>query len=82
MHEIQIHPVSDVQTKSIEPGTRVWQFCVVMAGAKIGANTIILPGITIGAGAMIGAGAVVKRNVPPKAIVIGNPRVIKGYVGT
>jgi len=74
MHEIQIYPISDVQTKSIEPETRVWQFCVVMAGAKIGANRIILPVITIGAGAMIGAGAVVTRNVPPKAIVIGKSK--------
>ena len=31
------------------------------------------PGITIGAGAMVGAGAVVLRSVPPNAIVVGNP---------
>jgi UDP-2-acetamido-3-amino-2,3-dideoxy-glucuronate N-acetyltransferase len=52
----------------------------VRRGASIGANATILPGIEIGAGAMIGAGAVVTRNVPPNAIVVGNPAQIVGYV--
>lgn len=51
-------------------------------GSSIGANATILPGIKIGEGAMIGAGAVVTRNVPPYAIVTGNPGVISGYVTT
>ena len=54
----------------------------VRAGASIGANATILPGVCIGAGAMVGAGAVVTRDIPPKAIVIGNPANIVGYVGT
>jgi len=140
-----IHPLSDVQTPSIGSGTRVWQYCVVLgrakigadcnicshvfienevtigdrvtikcgvqvwdgihleddvfvgpnvtftndplprsrqrpdrypvtrveAGASIGANATILPGITIGRGAMIGAGAVVTRDVPPFATLKG-----------
>jgi len=49
-------------------------------GASIGANATILPGVTIGERAMIGAGAVVLRNVPPLAIVVGNPARIVGYV--
>ena len=53
---------------------------IVRRGASIGANATILPGIEIGAGAMIGAGAVVTRNVPPNAIVVGNPAQIVGYV--
>ena len=52
----------------------------VRAGASIGANATILPGLTIGARAMIGAGAVVTRDVPPRAIVVGNPAVVTGYV--
>lgn len=50
------------------------------SGASIGANATILPGITIGVEAMVGAGAVVTHDVPPKAIVTGNPARIVGYV--
>jgi UDP-2-acetamido-3-amino-2,3-dideoxy-glucuronate N-acetyltransferase len=53
---------------------------VIQRGASIGANATILPGLTIGAHAMIGAGAVVVRSVPPNAIVAGNPARIVGYV--
>jgi UDP-2-acetamido-3-amino-2,3-dideoxy-glucuronate N-acetyltransferase len=53
----------------------------VADGASIGANATILPGIRIGAGAMIGAGAVVTRDVPPRAVVVGNPGRVTGYVG-
>ncbi len=55
---------------------------VVRAGASIGANATILPGLEVGRGAMVGAGAVVTRSVPPHAIVVGNPARIKGYVQT
>lgn len=51
----------------------------VEAGASIGANATILPGLRIGAKAMIGAGTVVTRDVPPGAIVVGNPGRIVGY---
>ena len=54
----------------------------VRTGASIGANATILPGLTIGQYAMIGAGAVVLRDVPPYAIVVGNPAVIVGYAET
>jgi UDP-2-acetamido-3-amino-2,3-dideoxy-glucuronate N-acetyltransferase len=52
----------------------------VGAGASIGANATILPGVTLGSNAMVGAGAVVTRSVPPNAIVVGNPARIVGYV--
>ena len=45
----------------------------IEARAKIGANTTILPGIRIGAGALVGAGAVVTVDVPAGAVVVGNP---------
>ncbi len=52
----------------------------VRKGASIGANASILAGITIGQNSMVGAGAVVTKDVPPNAIVAGNPARIRGYV--
>jgi acetyltransferase-like isoleucine patch superfamily enzyme len=45
-------------------------------GASIGANATLLPGIVIGEYAMVGAGAVVTKDVPPYAVVVGNPAKI------
>jgi UDP-2-acetamido-3-amino-2,3-dideoxy-glucuronate N-acetyltransferase len=51
---------------------------VVRKGASIGANTTILPGVTIGTGAMVGAGSVVTKDVPAGVTVVGNPaRILK-----
>lgn len=50
----------------------------VGALAKIGANSTILPGVRLGERCLIGAGTVVTRDVPPGAVVVGNPgRIIK-----
>lgn len=53
---------------------------VIRKGASIGANATILPGLTIGQYSMVGAGTVVTKDVPPFAIVAGNPARIIGYV--
>ena len=45
----------------------------------IGQKTTILPGVHIGDGAIIGANTVVSKDVPPYAIVVGDPGVIKKY---
>jgi acetyltransferase-like isoleucine patch superfamily enzyme len=55
---------------------------VVRKGASVGANATVLAGRTIGVNAMVGAGAVVTQDVPPNAIVTGNPARITGYVST
>lgn len=55
---------------------------VVAAGASIGGGAVLLPGVRIGRRAMVGAGAVVTRDVPPNAVVVGNPARIIGYVDT
>ena len=149
-----IHPLADVQSKNIGKDSKVWQFCIILAGAiigrncninahvliendviigdnvtvksgvqlwdgtriednvfigpnatltndlmprskkyperffgitikknaSIGANATLLPGVIIGEGAMIGAGAVVTKNVPDSAVVIGNPAKIIRYI--
>ncbi len=49
---------------------------IVLRGASIGANATILPGITIGEYSMVGAGAVVTKDVPSHATVVGNPAKI------
>ena len=49
-------------------------------GASIGANATLLPGVTIGEKAMVGAGAVVTKDVPARAVVVGNPAKIVRYL--
>ncbi|MFC1459548.1 CatB-related O-acetyltransferase [Microvirga arabica] len=46
----------------------------------IGSRAIILPGVTIGAGAIIGTGAVVAKDVPPYAVAVGNPVQVVKYL--
>ena len=55
---------------------------MIMRGASIGANATLLPGITIGRGSMVGAGAVVTRDVPEGAVVVGNPAKIIRYINS
>ena len=53
---------------------------IVRKGATIGANATILCGIEIGSFAMIGAGTVIVKNVPPYALIVGNPASQIGWV--
>jgi UDP-2-acetamido-3-amino-2,3-dideoxy-glucuronate N-acetyltransferase len=57
-----------------------YQKTLVQKGASIGANATIVCGNTIGAYALIGAGAVVTKDVPPYALVYGNPSKQHGWV--
>ena len=51
---------------------------VIKKGASIGANATILCGVTVGEHAMVGAGSVITKDVPAKALVVGNPaKVVK-----
>lgn len=45
----------------------------VKRGARIGVNVTLLPGVVIGEGALVGAGSVVTKDVPGRAVVFGNP---------
>ena len=68
-------------TQSGQPQTEADWECVptvVKRGASIGSGVTILGGVTIGERALIGAGSVVTRDVPPHAVVAGNPaRVLR-----
>jgi len=55
---------------------------VVAQSASLGGGSVIVPGVRIGRSAMVGAGAVVTKDVPANAIVVGNPARIAGYVDT
>lgn len=54
---------------------------LVSKGATIGANATIVCGVTIGQYALIGAGAVITKDVPDFALMLGNPARQKGWVG-
>lgn len=47
------------------------------AGVWIGMNSVVLPGVTIGANSIIGAGSVVTKNIPENSIAVGNPCKVK-----
>ena len=53
---------------------------LVKRGASIGANATIVCGVTLGQQAFVGAGAVVIRDVPPHALVVGNPARRVGWI--
>ena len=53
---------------------------IIKRGATIGANATIICGNNIGAYAMIGAGAIVTKNIPDYALVVGNPAKLAGWV--
>lgn len=71
----RMHSYNSVSLKHVEPrrrstiGNDVW----------VGAGAIIMPGVTICDGAVIGAGAVVTKDVPPYAIVVGVPAKLLKY---
>jgi UDP-2-acetamido-3-amino-2,3-dideoxy-glucuronate N-acetyltransferase len=72
-------------TNDLYPRAFIWEEERVSAtricrGASIGANATLVCGITVGEYAMIGAGSVVAEDVPPFALVLGNPAHQTGYV--
>jgi acetyltransferase-like isoleucine patch superfamily enzyme/dTDP-4-dehydrorhamnose 3,5-epimerase-like enzyme len=60
---IKIHPLAEVQTKNIGASTRIWQFCVVLPGAKIGANCNICAHVLIEDDVVIGDNVTIKSGV-------------------
>ena len=65
---------SGPNSSRIRPYVKVMNGCVrIEQDAWIGAGSIILPNITIGAGAIVGAGAVVTKDVPSCTVVVGVP---------
>ena len=68
--------INDVYPPQPDPAD--WKGTVIEDGVSIGSNSTILP-VRIGKNAIIGAGAVVTKDVPPGAVVAGNPARILRY---
>ncbi len=69
--------VSHDFVNNVHLSTKIGSYCFV------GANAIIMPGVTVGDHCIIGAGSIVLRDVPPNSVVMGNPaRVIERDIRT
>ncbi len=78
---------NDLLPRAITPDGRLkaatdWQVTptLVQYGASIGAGSVIVCGVTIGTFALVGAGSVVTKDVPPHALMFGNPARLHSYV--
>lgn len=65
--------ISTSNDKYMGAGNYKHQGPVIKKGARIGNNATLLPGVTIGEEAIVGAGAVITKDVPAKAVYVGNP---------
>lgn len=73
--EVSIVTIGKLATSRSRPeGKRV----TIEDNAWIGLRAIILPGVTVGRGAVVGAGAVVMQDVPPLGVVVGSPARLMG----
>ena len=63
-----------------QKGSKFYKKTLVKKSVSIGANATIVCGVTLGAYSMIGAGAVITKDIPEFALVVGNPGKIVGWV--
>lgn len=76
------HIFSDTSRPMMDQGMAAAKPVTIGDDVWIGQRALILPGVSIGTGAIVAAGAVVTRDVPPFAVVAGNPaRIIKDRRG-
>ena len=72
--------ISRPRSEFPQRGSQYYQKTLVKKSVSIGANATIICGITISEYAFIGGGAIVINDVPPHALVVGNPAEIVGWV--
>ena len=72
--------ITDPRSKYPQVGSKYYKKTLVREGASLGANCTILCGLTVGRFAFVGAGAVVTKDVPDYALVVGNPATIVGWM--
>jgi acetyltransferase-like isoleucine patch superfamily enzyme len=74
--ELDDTPIIDQPLANIRP-------VVVEDGAWLGQNVVLLPGVTVGRGAVVGANSVIREDVPPRSVVAGAPgRVVRRLSGS
>lgn len=78
-HDVSLLTINHlVGTGSLRAGTSYFAEIVIEDGSWLASRCTVLPGVTIGAGAIVAAGSVVTRNVPPHTLVAGVPaRVVR-----
>jgi UDP-2-acetamido-3-amino-2,3-dideoxy-glucuronate N-acetyltransferase len=72
--------ITDPRSKYPQVGAAFYKKTLVKEGASLGANCTIICGHTIGRFSFIGAGAVVTKDVPDFALVVGNPARLTGWM--
>lgn len=72
--------IIDPRSKYPQVGSKFYKKTLVREGASLGANSTIICGHTIGRHAFVGAGAVVTKDIPDFALVVGNPARIVGWM--
>lgn len=72
--------ITDPRSKYPQVGAKFYKKTLVKEGASLGANSTIVCGHTIGRFAFVGAGAVVTKDIPDFALVVGNPARIVGWL--
>lgn len=75
------HRTTDVDTPMIFQGFAEIRPICIEDDVWIGDNVIILPGVHVGQGAILGAGSVIREDVPPYAVMVGNPAFVMRYRG-
>jgi UDP-2-acetamido-3-amino-2,3-dideoxy-glucuronate N-acetyltransferase len=70
---------NDLYPRSLNPDWKILP-TLVKQGSSIGAGSVIVCGVTIGENALIGAGSVVTNDIPPFALVYGNPARVRSFI--
>jgi acetyltransferase-like isoleucine patch superfamily enzyme len=75
------HKFDNPDIPLIDQGYYPDEAVILKKGCWIGANAIILPGVSIGENSVVGAGSVVTKSVPDKVVAVGNPAKIIKKIG-